>query len=200
MQPAPGQPVPWPPKPPQTPDGTEGVFDLTVGKYDLVVDVGPSYTTRRAEAADQMMQLIKAFPQAAPVIGDLVAKNLDWPGAQEIADRLHKMLPPQLQTGPDGQPLPEQPNPEIMKQQAEDSRANKKALLDMLGNLMAEKLKSATAIEVARIGAKVDLATSLQDTLAQVFTDAQQGMPGAGGAPPQGPPQGAPMQGVPGPQ
>lgn len=67
------------------------IYDLTVGKYDLVVDVGPSFTTRREEAATQMMELLRAFPDAAPVIGDLLAKNLDWPGADEIAERLQKM-------------------------------------------------------------------------------------------------------------
>lgn len=209
MQPAPGQPVPWPPQAPKMADGTEGAFDLSVGKYDLVVDVGPSYTTRRAEAAEQMMELIKSFPQAAPVIGDLVAKSLDWPGAQEIAERLHKMLPPQLQTGPDGQPLPPQPTGEMLKLQQEGEAGKQKAMLDLLGKMMAEKLKSATAIEVARIGAKVDLATSLQDTLAQVFADAQMAAPGspsAPGGPPLAqptsgpPPPTPPMNGFPGPQ
>ena len=72
-------------------EGTAQIYDLTVGKYDLVVDVGPSFTTQREEAATQMMELLRAFPAAAPVIGDLLAKNLDWPGADEIAERLKKM-------------------------------------------------------------------------------------------------------------
>jgi hypothetical protein len=73
------------------------VFDLTVGKYDLVVTAGPSYTTQREEAASQMIELIRAYPSAAPIMGDLVAKNLDWPGAEEIANRFKAMLPHQLQ-------------------------------------------------------------------------------------------------------
>jgi hypothetical protein len=64
------------------------IYDLSVGKYDLTVTAGPSFTTRREEAAAQMTELLRAFPAAAPVIGDLYAKNLDWPGADEIADRL----------------------------------------------------------------------------------------------------------------
>lgn len=79
------------------------LHDLTAGKYDLVVKSGPSYTTKREEAASQMMQLIQSFPQSAPIIGDLVAKNLDWPGAEEIAKRLKIMLPPQLQESQDGE-------------------------------------------------------------------------------------------------
>ncbi|THD80625.1 MAG: hypothetical protein E7812_07805 [Phenylobacterium sp.] len=73
----------------------EKIYDLTVGKYDLTVEAGPSFTTRREEAANQMIELIRAYPQAAPLIGDLLAKNLDWPGADEIAQRLAAMLPAQ---------------------------------------------------------------------------------------------------------
>ena len=71
-------------------------FSLTSGKYDLAATAGPSYTTKRQEAAEQMMQLIQAVPSAAPLIGDLLVRNLDWPGADDIADRLEKMLPEQV--------------------------------------------------------------------------------------------------------
>lgn len=87
------------PTPPADPAGQvrkiEKAYDLTVGKYDLTVSSGPSFTTRREEAANQMIELIRAYPAAAPVIGDLLAKNLDWPGADEVAQRLQAMLPPQ---------------------------------------------------------------------------------------------------------
>ena len=69
------------------------VYDLGRGKYDLTVEAGPSFTTRREEAASQMIELIRAFPQAAPVLGDQLAKNLDWPGADIIAQRLAALLP-----------------------------------------------------------------------------------------------------------
>ena len=69
--------------------------DLGQGAYDVRVKIGPAYATRRAEAADAMLQFIQAVPQAASVAGDLVARNMDWPGADEIADRLKRTLPPQ---------------------------------------------------------------------------------------------------------
>ena len=71
--------------------------DLGRGKYDLTVETGPSYASRRQETADQILQMIQAYPPAAPVLGDLLAKNLDWPEADEVARRLHALLPPQLQ-------------------------------------------------------------------------------------------------------
>ena len=72
------------------------IYDLTTGKYDVTCEAGPSFTTRREEAAAQMVEFIRAYPNAAPLIGDLLAKNLDWPGADDIAERLKAMLPPQV--------------------------------------------------------------------------------------------------------
>ena len=71
-------------------EALEAVYSLSVGKYDLAVSSGPSFTTRREEASNQMIELIRAYPAAAPVLGDLLAKNLDWPGADEIAERLEQ--------------------------------------------------------------------------------------------------------------
>jgi hypothetical protein len=80
------------------------MHDIASGKYDLTVTTGPSFTTRREEAAAQMTELVRAFPQAAPFIADIMAKNFDWPGADEIAERFEKMnpanqqqIPPQVQ-------------------------------------------------------------------------------------------------------
>lgn len=72
------------------------IYDLRLGRYDLSVTAGPSFSTRREETATQMIEFIRSYPDAAPIIGDLLAKNLDWPGAEEIAKRLEKILPPQV--------------------------------------------------------------------------------------------------------
>ncbi|MBL4651277.1 MAG: hypothetical protein JKY53_00220 [Flavobacteriales bacterium] len=81
-------------KPILTPDGMKIQHDLGRGKYDVRVGVGPSFRTRRSEAAASMVELARVFPQVLQVAGDLVAKNLDWPGADEMAERLKKLLPP----------------------------------------------------------------------------------------------------------
>jgi uncharacterized protein (UPF0147 family) len=69
------------------------LHDIAAGKYDLTVTSGPSFTTRREEAAAQMTELVRAFPQAAPFVADIMAKNFDWPGADEIAKRFEAMNP-----------------------------------------------------------------------------------------------------------
>lgn len=78
-------------------DGTIKVFSLTAGKYDVTVETGPSFSTKRQESAAQMIDMVRGNPQLMPIIGDLLASNLDWPGADEIAKRLKLMMPPQLQ-------------------------------------------------------------------------------------------------------
>ncbi len=71
--------------------------DLSMGTYDVVVTVGPSFTTQRTEAQISMKEFIQYYPQAAPLIGDLYAKAMDWAGADEIAKRLEFLLPPEIQ-------------------------------------------------------------------------------------------------------
>jgi hypothetical protein len=69
------------------------MHDLSVGKYDVTVSSGPSFTSRREEAAMSMTELVRSFPQAAPAIAPELAKNLDWPGAERIAEKFEAMFP-----------------------------------------------------------------------------------------------------------
>lgn len=75
----------------------ERLYDVTTGKYDVVIDTGPSYQTQRQEAADTQLQLMKAFPPVMQAAADIIVANMDIPGAREISERLKLMLPPQLQ-------------------------------------------------------------------------------------------------------
>lgn len=83
-------------------EGVAKIYDLTTGKYSVTVEVGPSFSTKRQEAADAMTSVIQAAPEIMQICGDLLVKNLDFPGADEMAERLHKALPPQLQDQDDG--------------------------------------------------------------------------------------------------
>jgi hypothetical protein len=116
------------------------IYSLDVGKYDLTVTAGPSFTSRREEAANQMIEFIRAYPQAAPLIGDLLAKNLDWPGADEVAERLKAMLPAQLQG--------ESP-------EAEAAKAQIQKMAQVIGQLKGENeaLKADKSVE----GRKVEI-------------------------------------------
>lgn len=90
------------------PDG-KAINDLSRGKYDVAITVGPSYATQRQEAVDAFTQIGQAHPEMYQFAGDIVFKNMDLPGADQLAERYKLMLPPQIQQaiGQDGQkPLP----------------------------------------------------------------------------------------------
>jgi len=72
------------------------IYNPTLGKYDVTISVGPAYTTKRQEAADFMTQIAQSQPQLMPLIGDLMFRAMDMPYAEEIAERLKLMLPPQI--------------------------------------------------------------------------------------------------------
>lgn len=73
------------------------IFNPNVGRYDILVTTGPSYTTRRMEAFEAMSQMTQANPQLWQVIGDQLVRNMDWPGADDMAERLKVTLLPAVQ-------------------------------------------------------------------------------------------------------
>jgi hypothetical protein len=88
---------------------TEESHFLDIGRYDCVVGTGPSYETKRQEAVAAMQDLVRSYPQLMNVIGDLVVRDMDTEGAQEMADRIKKSLPPNLTADDKNQtPIPPQ--------------------------------------------------------------------------------------------
>jgi predicted NBD/HSP70 family sugar kinase len=73
------------------------IFNPNVGFYDVYVTTGPSYTTRRVEAAEAMTQMVQGNPELWGVIGDQIVKSMDWPGAENMAERLKLTLIPPVQ-------------------------------------------------------------------------------------------------------
>ena len=62
--------------------------DMAQGNYEVIVDVGPSYTTQRQEAAALYGTIVQAMPQLLGTIGDIFLRNQDVPQSQLVADRL----------------------------------------------------------------------------------------------------------------
>lgn len=95
---------------PTKPGKVQKIFNPTIGKYGVTVTTGPSYATKRIEASESMADFARAMPQTAEVFVDIIAKNQDWPGAEEIASRLAKLVAskfPQVMT-PDMKEVPPQ--------------------------------------------------------------------------------------------
>jgi hypothetical protein len=159
-----GQTKNIPLKQPTEHEGVSRIFDLGIGKYDVAVDTGPSFTTQREETAQQMIELIRNFPQAAPIIGDLLAKNLNWPDADEIAKRLKAMLPPQLQEH-DETDLPPEAMQQItalkgqmqqMGQQMQQGMGEFQKVVKELESLRADKFIDKKKLEVDQYKAETD--------------------------------------------
>lgn len=91
------------------PDGKpQKSFNLTIGQYDVTVDVGPGYMTKRAEAAEFLSSVVQSAkdPATAQVLTYLAIKNNDWAGADEATEMLKKLLPPAVRPQEDGEEVP----------------------------------------------------------------------------------------------
>ncbi len=169
----PGQPSPMPPGKQMEDLAMEvrhALNDLSIGEYDVVVSSGQGLASQRQEAVASMTEFIQAYPPAAPVIGDLLAKNQDWPGAEEIAARL-KTLNPLFQP-------PKGPDPEVM------------ATVELKGAQAAKARAEAEGQEVTNVETAVGMIDTLrrmEGELAQLkqTMDAMSGPPGSMQPPPE---------------
>lgn len=73
-----------------------------VSQFGVTLSVGPSYDTLRQEAVDGMIQTAQSWPKLMDIAGDKVVRSMDWPMADEIADRIEKTIPPELRDDEDG--------------------------------------------------------------------------------------------------
>lgn len=125
-----------------TAQGPMPVNDMKVGKYDVRVQVGPAYSSRREEMRESMMRYAEAFPEVRPVIGDLIAKSQDWPESDRVAERVRKTLPPGVAEDPDTELTPEQMQANQAQMQAQQAQ--------MQAAQEAEQIARAKAIAEAK--------------------------------------------------
>lgn len=89
------------------------IYNPSVGKYDVKVTTGPGYLTKRQEAMEAMAQILQTNPALWAIAGDLFVKNMDWPGAQEMANRLARSIDPKLLQDADDSPALQAANQQI---------------------------------------------------------------------------------------
>lgn len=107
------------------------IFNPAIGKYDVAATVGPEYGTKRDESRDAMTLILTQAPNLTGVIGDLLLKSMDFDEAQEAAQRLKRMVPPQaLGKGPT--PTEQQQQQAIQALQAALGRSLDKQAKDQL--------------------------------------------------------------------
>jgi hypothetical protein len=109
----------------------EKIYNPTIGVYDVMVTTGPGYMTKRQEALDAMQMLLQSNPDLWRVAGDLFIRNMDWPGAQEMAARFERVLDPAVVQNTD-----ESPEAQIMRAQMETMAKEMEATTGQIQALM----------------------------------------------------------------
>jgi hypothetical protein len=155
-------------------EGIKGIYDLGAGVYDVTVTVGSTETARQ-EFVEQVGELFQAHPEVFSIIGDLYFDHMDMPGAKQIAERLKKTLPENLQDQDPGSPASLQMKASQLGQQVQQmgqalQEAQRKIETDEAKQGASIKIKemdlefqreklaveSETKITVAELSAKID--------------------------------------------
>ena len=127
----------------------EKIYNPGVGTYDVMVTTGPGYMTKRQEALDAMSQILQSNPQLWAVAGDLFIKNMDWPGAQEMAERFKKILDPKVLATGD-----ESPEMAAAQQQMEVMAEELNRMVDIIEGVQADVAKR--EVDIKEYKAQVD--------------------------------------------
>lgn len=133
------------------------INDVTVGKYDVAVSVGPSYATMRAEAADAMIQFGQSWPKLMDIAGDKVVKAMNWPGAEAIAERIERTIPDNIRydpKDPDAKPqFPPEAQQQIQQLNQQVQQLTEEADKNKAG-IQREQIKAEAIKEVAQINSE----------------------------------------------
>jgi hypothetical protein len=169
------------PQPGMPPPQEAKTYDLTKGKYGYAIDIGKSFQTRMQAGQEAYGQIISNAPEMLMVIGDLLFRNSDFPGATETADRMKKLIQqknPSLldQNDPGQQAQAEleaakgqmQQMQQIMQQMDEALKTDKvkadadieKTKITTAAQVELQRMKDATSIAVAEINARAKGAVS----------------------------------------
>jgi hypothetical protein len=129
--------------------GQEKCYDLTNGKYDVRLKIGPSFKTQQQETASQVTELSRNFPQLMTVAGDIVFDNLNFAGAEKIADRLRRAMPPNLteETGKKPAELLAQQN----QQQAQQIEQMTAALNKLTDDIRSKRIESESQQQIEQM-------------------------------------------------
>jgi hypothetical protein len=154
----------------QDEQGVEQVLnDVTVGEYDVVMETGPGYNSKRQEAVDSMMSLLGADPTLMQTAGDLIFRNMDFPGAEVIADRLAAANP--MAQIDDKSPIP----PQVQMQLANAKQQIQQLQQQIQAEEMDKKYRATVQQQVQEAETereKMRLQVKREDTMTRTDTQA----------------------------
>lgn len=140
-------------------DEVVAIFNPKVGKYEVESDVGPAFATQRQEAWNAYVQILTQNKDLVHLIGDLAFKCADFPGADEIAERLKRMVPQQaLQDGPS-------PDLAAAQQQIQQMQALMQQLAQKLADKTAENSSASEKNAVSAYEAQTRRLAALKEAL-----------------------------------
>lgn len=140
--------------------GVEKVLnDVTVGEYDVYMDTGPGYQSKRQEAVEAMMPMISTNQELFNLAGDLVFRNMDFPGAEVIADRLAANNP--LAQIDDKSEIPPQIQMQLMQAQ--------KQIADMQQMIAAMELEKQYRGDIENIRQEGETKRKLMDVTSRAY-------------------------------
>lgn len=151
---------------PKTPDEQErainGILnDMSVGRFDIRMDTGPSFNTQREQSFALMMQLVQSNPALFNLVADLIVINSPLLNAKEIAERVKTLIPPQAlgkeKIDPEQAKAQLQQLDQVVQKQMQDIEMLQQALNDKNAERNIEmfkaELEAQSKIEVAKINA-----------------------------------------------
>lgn len=185
------------------------IYDLSKGKFSVVVSTGPTADTKRQEARQGMIDFFtKLDPQALQVCAPTLVKAFDFPDKDILYEKLNKALPPDLRD-----PDPDGPQTSPEDQQTMASMNGMIQQLTQVVHVLSDKsaqeerkqqwetfrtdMNNQVKLAVADIAAKNDQAMYMNDMIQKQLERVLARIEGAGG--PLTPPQASQPQAPQGP-
>lgn len=140
-------------------NGVETMHNLGIGKYDVVIETGPSFATKQQEAATAMVELAGVVPQIGQVAPDLMVQNMSLLNGKEISNRLRKILPPGVADDGQSENIPPEVRAKLGQQEQMIMQLSGK--LEETTAIIREKrveLESKERIEFAKLEAQLAIA------------------------------------------
>ncbi len=116
-------------------------YNPCLGKYDVVITLGPSSASKRQETNKMLMTMVNANPQLLSLVGDLLVGSMDLPNADVIAKRMSGAMP----------------SPEQMKELQVKLQTMTAQLQEAEQLILAEKQKAEATIAKGQMDNKTEL-------------------------------------------
>lgn len=144
-------------------------FSIGTGKYDVILSAGPSYATKRQEAADAMIEFSKVYPKLPEVAGDIMVASMDWPNHEKVAERIKKTLPQGLADDD-----PSDPKVALQQMQAQLRQAGQQ--IELLSKANSEMLDVIKQKQVEQEGKReiTEMQERTKILVAEISTKAQE--------------------------